>query len=368
MRIGLKMGKNGANRYETSGWIPVLLVWALVLNGFHSPLLAWSFQGAAAMGSGILPENSPETQAVEARWTLVPRINGRVSGSMITISDAFEITDNDLSADKSRERGSEIGNIILTTAPSPGTERRIDPSLVYYRLRLSGIQASSVKWVNGARTITLLSGSRVVDDSRIRAAVSGYLKKTLGNMDYEADFTVPARNMVIPDCDYEIKVEALQDSAVDINRVRVLIVDLDGNTLSTLMLRVSLAIFKEVLIASRTIEAGEDLGSGNLEIRRTRVLVWKDEYINDFSAVEGMVAGKRIGAGTAVSRDMFRQPLLVRANSDVTVVSRFGGVTISLRAKAMDSGSVDENVRVLNSESRKMFTARVTGRDTVEVR
>jgi len=332
------------------------------------PVLSWSYQGTAAMGASVLPREIQASSQESLRWELIPRNQATVKDAMVRVSDLFQVIPAGNDEDLDEQALSKVEEVILTTAPAPGTERRIDPSLVYYRLRLAGISASMFSWRGEPGSLTVAAGSRVVEESEIAQAIREYLSANLKNSDYQADFQVQGRRVIIPDCGYLIRVEGLEEAGSGFNRARVRILDMSGNNLASLIVKVSLSVFRDVVVATRSIEIGEELGPGNISLERRRVLTWKNDYIIDAALPTGKVASKRIGAGTALSDDMFREQTMVKANSEVTIISVCGSVSISLKGKALDTGAMNEKVRVLNPESRKMFTAMVVGKDTVEVR
>ena len=89
--------------------------------------------------------------------------------------------------------------------------------------------------------------------------------------------------------------------------------------------------------------------------------------VTDEKHLVGMSPKARIKPGLPVRLNEVMQPLAVKRGAMVTMRYKTNGMTLSLRGKAMDSGTVGGVVRVTNIKSRKVITGLVEGENLVLV-
>lgn len=83
--------------------------------------------------------------------------------------------------------------------------------------------------------------------------------------------------------------------------------------------------------------------------------------------VVGARLRRELPAGAVVAgSDLLRDPV-IRSGDTVRAVVRIGGIEIGATAVAVQSGALDEVIRLTNPETRKSLRGRVTGRGEVEV-
>ncbi len=93
-----------------------------------------------------------------------------------------------------------------------------------------------------------------------------------------------------------------------------------------------------------------------------------DLFVSSISDVVGEVARHAIAPGVSLRRASVRKQYLVRRGDTVEVIVTRGGLSVTLKAKALGSGGAGEPVRVRNSRSRRIIDATVTSAGRAEVR
>ena len=83
----------------------------------------------------------------------------------------------------------------------------------------------------------------------------------------------------------------------------------------------------------------------------------------DFPA--GKLAARPLTPGRILMANDWKEPTLVARDEIVTVSYSHNGLTITLRARALTSGIVDQVIQVQNLESRKIFSARIIDERTL---
>ena len=123
----------------------------------------------------------------------------------------------------------------------------------------------------------------------------------------------------------------------------------------------------EVVVATRSLERGQTVKAADVTIeRRPREHVPADATY-DGLPLEGRVPRRSLGAGAMVRPADLARPDLVVKGDLVTVVFETAGVSLSLRAKATDTGALGDTVAVVNPTSKKALQAVVIGPGKVSV-
>jgi len=81
----------------------------------------------------------------------------------------------------------------------------------------------------------------------------------------------------------------------------------------------------------------------------------------------GRVASKRLKAGEPVRRSDVRKRTVVERGDEVVVRCPVGGLAVSMKAKALDDGAIDDRIRVRKLGDRAEFTGRITAPGEVVV-
>lgn len=134
---------------------------------------------------------------------------------------------------------------------------------------------------------------------------------------------------------------------------------------TTFVLRASL--WREAWAARQPLVAGTVFDPASLEARRVDLLRERDALpaaVGDGS----FIFARSLAAGRLLTwHDIARRPL-VRKGDIVEVAAVEGGLTVTVKALALESGGRGDRVTVRNTDSRRDFTATVTNENRVEVR
>ena len=115
----------------------------------------------------------------------------------------------------------------------------------------------------------------------------------------------------------------------------------------------------DVLVWARGLAVGE--------VVQPQDLIWGKAALapvdapKDPDMVIGQAARRPLRAGAAIGARDVSAPQVVRANEVVTLTYENGGVSLSLRGKALSGGGVGDAINVLNVTSKKTIQAVVSG-------
>jgi len=126
-------------------------------------------------------------------------------------------------------------------------------------------------------------------------------------------------------------------------------------------------LMKPALVATRRLMRGEALDSTAAEVRTIDVLREREKPIPADTALESNQVLQTMEQGEPLNwKDIGAVPL-VKRGSVVDVVANDGGISISMKGMAMQTGGEGEIITVQNMDTRKDFQARVVNKNTVRV-
>jgi flagella basal body P-ring formation protein FlgA len=119
-------------------------------------------------------------------------------------------------------------------------------------------------------------------------------------------------------------------------------------------------------VLARGVERNEVIKSSDVVIeRRPKAEVGADAAARDRAV--GMQARRQLRAGQALRIADLAKPDLVQRDQSVTLIYETAGLYLTIRGKAIDSGTEGDVVNVVNLQSKRTVSGVVTGRGQVSV-
>lgn len=115
-----------------------------------------------------------------------------------------------------------------------------------------------------------------------------------------------------------------------------------------------------VPMPNRRIEAGETIDAGDLAMTPIAVRMVGTDVVRDLEAVTGAEARRTLQPGRPVQTNDIGAPTLIEKNQLVTLSYRKGVLAITARGRALDEGGVGDIIRVMNIDSNKVVSGRIT--------
>jgi len=94
----------------------------------------------------------------------------------------------------------------------------------------------------------------------------------------------------------------------------------------------------------------------------------KGDMLRDSSQIIGYAAKRQLAAGKPLRLIDLRREQLVQRGENVSLIYRNGSLEIVANGKAMESGALDDVIRVTNMGSNRTVEAKITGPKQVEIR
>ena len=122
----------------------------------------------------------------------------------------------------------------------------------------------------------------------------------------------------------------------------------------------------EAAVLTRDVERSDVLKSSDVVVeRRPKAVVGTDTATRDRAV--GMQMRKQLHAGQALKVSDLAKPDLVQRDDNVTLIYEATGLYLTIRGKAMESGTDGDVVNVLNLQSKRTVSGLVIGRDQVAI-
>jgi flagella basal body P-ring formation protein FlgA len=320
--------------------------------------------GLGIAWAGSLDERAPRSdRLVSERPTLVSlRGETTVRGPEIRLGEIADIHADDAGTVE-RLRAVEVGR-----APLPGLARTLDHAYLKARLRLAGVNLTSVV-LDLPQTVSVITASQQVIGAELLAAIKEYL---LAARPEEATRLVVALGsgtstpLVVPAGRLELKVRTRPGVELIGSVSATVEAWVDGAMARSINVPVRIGLLTEVLAATRQIPRGASVGSEDVRVERRELTVGQ-EPLRDPSDALGRQATRSIAAGELILASLMEQPPLVRRGDIVILTAEGRGLRAVTQGEAREEGRPGQVIRVRNLTSNREVYGRVDGERSVRI-
>ena len=326
----------------------------MMIRTSHKLLLAAALLASTAL-SAFAGEAQDQTGADQiAAPVLHATVN--VTGDIVRVGDLID-------------NAGASAQVAVYRAPDLGTTGLLPTAQVIAALRshqVIGVDTRNIKEV----AVTRLA--RSIDAKEVELAVAKAVEHRSGLGDavnISVSFDQPVQDLKLD----ATNTGALAPSAVRVDprngRFDVTFEFANGVTAGATKLRFTGTAIEtvEVAVLTRNIERADVLRTSDIVIeRRAKAELGGGEPISRVAAI-GMQTRRPLRAGQPLKTLDLAKPDLVQRDQDVTIIFQTAGIYLTTRGKALDSGSEGDTVSVLNVQSKRTVSGRVSGRGQVSV-
>ena len=141
----------------------------------------------------------------------------------------------------------------------------------------------------------------------------------------------------------------------------------DGKLFRRVVCYYRVTIYDNVVVASHDLSLEKQLTADDFRVAEKEIAGRAEEYLTDVSAAVGKVPARVIHEGTAITKNLLQNPLIVEVGAPITIVSNRSGVRITVEGVALSRGREGSIIRVRNNKSRKIMRARIIDANTAEI-
>lgn len=127
------------------------------------------------------------------------------------------------------------------------------------------------------------------------------------------------------------------------------------------------SVLVDHVVTARDIEAGATISASDLKMEEARLERLPRHALLAFDEAIGLTAARPLRADTTLQTHFLRRPVLVARGDRVTVTARGPGFSVSRDVKALDNGSLGDEIR-LATDTGEQLKATVTGPNQLKVR
>jgi flagella basal body P-ring formation protein FlgA len=261
----------------------------------------------------------------------------------------------------------EASEIPLGRISLPGQEIVLDRPMILSRLACNGISTSKVT-LTGSEKITVKQQNQTISGSEFVSLASSFLEKNPPDntacrwnpIRKPKDFVVPAGSM-----DIRFSPRLVQTGAR--NQARVEITVLSGsNKIGVRQVTFAMIYEHQQAITKVEIPAGGVISPENIKIEKIQS---NDPEPVDSKPPYGLVAKHRLPAGTVLVPNMLESletPIVLKRNQNVVIRIERPGFLITATGIAMQDGRAGDYIKVRNTDSQRIISARINEDGSVE--
>ena len=254
---------------------------------------------------------------------------------------------------------------VIFDAPAPREELTLTLSEIATALSAYADMRNVV--LRGHRVVRVTSPSQHLEVQRIDAALADYLEEHPQQPPRRfRACREPGSIPPVPRGDIDIVVTRLRPDSHEDRMMAQLDIRVNGESVSSAEpVWVPLVELRPFWATTRPLTRGAMLTESDLEVQ------WADSggRARHYPATEpiaGMELRRGVPAGRILTADMLTPPVYVRRGEMVRIVTEQGGLTVSVRARALQDGRRDELIGCVNERSgRRMYVRLVRPREAV---
>lgn len=249
-------------------------------------------------------------------------------------------------------------------APAPGARGTIRADRVIAAARdmgITGIDAGSFGIVTihrPGRVISRLDMQGIIAKALAEQGARGDLEVTLD--DHFAARTVDAARRE------EIRVTKLVRNPSS-GRFEARVVLAGDPTSEGWMLTGSVVETREIAVPAQDLERGDAIEARKLVLVRRPVNRIGSDVLTADADLTGMIPRRTLKAGEPIRNSDLAKPILVEKNQIVTVLYSASGLTLSMRGRSQNAGSMGDPIRVQNPQSKRIVEGVVTGQAQITI-
>lgn len=175
---------------------------------------------------------------------------------------------------------------------------------------------------------------------------------------YKLNVFMPASVASLPRCNESAKIISSAFEEKNLSRMNYSVA-CNGQAPWKVSVAVKPDIYVPVAMPKEQIERGQVLDASLLMMRKFNISNQRGDLIFNPEDVAGMTTKRALSAFKPLTLSQLQQPLFVKRDQDVTIISQLGGVTAQTAGVAMKNGHKGDIVKVRNANSQRVISAAV---------
>ncbi len=257
---------------------------------------------------------------------------------------------------------------VVARAPQPGQTRFVGVEYIRIRLKQAGFDPGQMRF-DGSRDVRITRSAAKLPGDRIRQAVETAIRNrmpwddadvTISDVQFDRDVEVPKGNLT-----YQIEPNRHEDYLGA--TILALHLFVDGKPVRKLWVNATISVMADVVTVVRPLGKHQHIALDDLVIQRRDRADLSADTVARLEDALGFRTTRMIYPNTVLRSGMLALPPVVRRGDLVKIVADAGPMTITATGVVKQQGRKGEMVRVMNTSSKRIILARVTGPGAVKV-
>ena len=326
---------------------------ASLLNALSRSAVALTALGFA-LGTGV--GNAAAAPSAPDVWTLRPQA---VAGSAgVYLADIVDVATN----------GPALPALRITNAPPVGHAFVVNRALVEAVLHQRQPAATQPHW-EGAVESSVARRTRTLEESEVLERLTAVMQKSYVGDKGELEL-VPTRPWIPPVVVDELgtlRIVEFPVSGLSASFIVRFELKAGREILGSWQLPLQARVWRELYVAPTSMPRGTALSDGGWLRERRDSLSIRDAVGVLPIDPGGYELGEPLQPGSVLTSRMVRQRPVIARGHFIDALVQDGGLSISVRAMALEDGVPGQGIRIRNPRSLKEFNGKVQNADTVLV-
>lgn len=261
-----------------------------------------------------------------------------------------------------------MGDTVVAKSPQPGQTRFVGGDYIRLRLRQAGFDTSPIIF-RGAADVRISRKSAALPVQEIRQAVESTIRHrmpwngehvSINGIRFDETVQLPVGKVT-----YRIVPKRNEDYLG--STILALHLFVDGEPVRKLWVNATISVMADVVVAVRPLGKHQYIRMEDMSIERRDLASIGSDPITRLEDVLGNRTTRMIYPQTVLQTDMIALPPLVKRGDIVKIVADAGPMTITATGLVRQQGRKGDVVRVMNTDSKRIILARITGPGAVKV-
>ncbi len=285
-----------------------------------------------------------------------------VDGDLVRLSDIASLSGGP------QHQLTALGATAVAKSPQPGQTRFVGADYIRIRLKQAGFDTASMRF-KGPQDVRVSRQSVALPTRRIQRAVETAIRNsmpwnnddvTVSGISFDETVRLPSGKLT-----YQIVPKRHEDYLG--STILGLHLFVDGKPVRKLWVNATICVMADVVTVIRPLGKHQHIQPEDLAVQRRDRAGLAADTVTRIQDALGNRTTRAIYPDTVLASSMFASPPLVRRGDIVKIVASAGAMTITATGLVKQQGRKGDAVRVMNTDSRRIITARVTGPGAVKV-
>ena len=253
---------------------------------------------------------------------------------------------------------------IVAKAPLPGNKFTFDKEWAKNIAFQNGI---NWKPLNKNGLITISRASTLIDENEIKLEI---LQKFVEITDEDIEIEIyggKTEYNIKKDSNYKILIQDLKLYKTKNRFSCKITIYVDGKELTENTISGKFYELQAIPTPASNIAKNVILKADMIKMTKVRKSRIKVNIFYDINEVIGKETKKSIKEGKLFSTNDIREPIIINRGNIVTIIYKTKNMKLTAKGEAIDDGSKGENIKVMNTNSKKILNCRILDKNTVEV-